>query len=235
MFNLKELLDGLVELMLDLPLMFVRTHTLILSNGPRGPALLARALLHEHPRYLRPKTIAFREIVILFILAQGVNEGPQGAFLFAQNIFTGLFGLNDSSLHDRIFIGFLGIFFTLYYAFYGCVFVLRLREPARTITTDACLYYSTLCMFLGGGFIIIFLGPFNAGFSGPNEWLIRSVLIVVYGFSFGQLGTLLSARLKLHRVPAFRYAGPLVMAVLCFFVYATVIWISFGKDGIGPD
>src|ERR1700747_1619265 len=79
MFSLKQLLDGLIEDILELPAMWVRTHLLLLSARSRAPFLLARAAKHGSRRYLTLRTAAFLDFLLLYALTQGINA-PTGKF-----------------------------------------------------------------------------------------------------------------------------------------------------------
>jgi hypothetical protein len=236
MFKIKEIIDGLIETMLDLPIMFLRSHALILFRGPLGLSLLARRISHSDARYLRPRTIAFLEIVILYVFSRAMdtNVGTQGIAPFANSMFVEFFKLSDAHLYDRQFVSLLALFFSFYYCYYILVRLLKFKEPSRTVLTDGCLYYSTLCLFLAAGFIFVFLGAMNAAFSSTNELIMRTALLAVYVFSFGQLGLLFAAHLK-RKCKTLRYLFAAVAGGLSFAVFAAIMWASLGKSGVWPD
>src|SRR5437588_12466973 len=73
MFKLKELLDGVIEDILELPATWVRTHYYVLRHGPRAPFVIAHRIARGDKRYLRLRTAAFLDALIIYALSQATN------------------------------------------------------------------------------------------------------------------------------------------------------------------
>jgi hypothetical protein len=237
MLSIKEIFDGLIETILDIPIMFFRTHALVISRGPLGPFLLARRIRQKYPKYLRLRTIAFIEVLILYALSRVLlaTNGQGGASLFANTLFKQLPLLADVHFDDPQFVSILAIFLAFYYCSYLLALIFNFNPQRRVIVADACLYYLMLCTFIGGTFIFILLGIINPTLSTTNEVLIRVALVVTYLIAIGQLGFLFTKILKLPATGLALYASIAVCGLASFAVYATIVWMILGREGIWPD
>jgi hypothetical protein len=235
MFNLKEILDGLIETILDFPIMFLRTQALLATHGPIGPYLVARRARAKNSPYLRLRTSAFIQIVILYVVygVVGASNSSAGLRKFMEDVLAGIWKLPDTAVSDATFVDFLGFFLTLYYSYYLVVLLLRFRGIRATVLVNACLFYATFSIATAGVFGLVLIGAINQIFSTTNEILIRTALVASYLYAFGKLGVLLSASSKWHGLR--RHAGPFLFGGMCFAVFIAIIWLFLGKDGVWPN
>jgi|SRR5208282_5058711 len=235
MFNIKEIVDGLIETILDFPIMFLRTHALVASRGPVGPCVVALRANHAHSKFLRLRTTAFLQILILYVFSGVISatNGAGGFKLFANTLFVGILKLGETHTYDATFVDFLALFLAFYYSFYLVVLLFHFRARRAAVLIDACLFYSTLCVSAGGVFTVLLLGLINPIFSTTNEILIRTALVLIYLYSFGQLGRMFGSFLKLSG--RYRYVGIAACGTLCFAVFIFIIWLFLGKEGVWPD
>jgi hypothetical protein len=230
MFSLKELLDGLVEDILELPAMWVRTHFLVLSDGARAPFLISRAAKRDKGRFLTLRTAAFLDFLVLYALVQGINA-PVGKF---SDSFLGTILQPDKlNITDPTFLKLLIMFLAFYYAFYLLITALPLSLLAKRVLIGSCLLYSVLCVAFFFGAFLIFFGP-NLG-PLSNDILYRTVIYLFDTVVFWQIGAMLYSRLHLRRHFAKRSLAIACCGLMCFLLYLLVTFISSGREGIWPN
>ena len=230
MFSLKELLDGLVEDILDLPAMWLRTHLLLLSAGARAPFLIARAVRHGTRRFLTLRTAAFLDFLLIYALVQGINA-PAGTF--SDSVLTTILQPDKLNISDPTFLKLLIMFFAFYYAFYLLISALRLNRIAKQILIGACLLYSVLCVAFFFAAFLIFFGPYLGPLS--TDALYRACIYLFDAVVFWQIGAMLYSRLHLRRRFANRWLAIAACGLMCFLTYLLVTYLSSGRDGIWPN
>ena len=230
MFSLKQLLDGLIEDLLELPVMWIRTHFLILTGGPRAPFIVARAARRPGSKnYLKLRTAAFLDVLLLYALVQGVNA-PSDKF---RDIFlTTILQPEKLNLSDTAFLKVLVLLFMFYYAYYAALSVLPLSKISRRILVDVCLLYSVICVAFFFGAFLFFFGNFS-GFS--KDGIYRAAIYLFDTAIFWQAGAILYSRSHLGRRISSRPLGTVACAAICFAIYLFVTYLSSGWEGIWPN
>jgi hypothetical protein len=230
MFSLKQLLDGLIEDILELPAMWVRTHLLLLSARSRAPFLISRAAKHGSRRYLTLRTAAFLDFLLLYALTQGINA-PTGKF--SDSFLTTILQPDKLNITDPTFLKLLITFFAFYYMFYVCIAALPLSYLSKRVLTGACLLYSVLCVVFLFAAFLIFFGPLLGKLS--NDASYRTCIYLFDAAVFWQIGAMFYSRLHLRRHFARRSLAIATCGFMCFLIYLLVTYISSGWDGIWPN
>ena len=230
MFSLKQLLDGLVEDILELPAMWVRTHLLILSGGPRAPFIVARAAKRGSRRYLTLRTAAFLDFLLLYALVQGVNA-PTGKF--SDSFLTTILQPEKLNLSDAVFLHTLVLMFTFYYAFYVVIAALPLSRISKRILTGACLLYSIICVVFFFGAFLAFFGHRLGSFS--TDGLYRTSIYLFDAVVFWQVGAMFYSRLHLRRRFANRPLAIAACGLACFAIYILATYACSGWEGVWPN
>lgn len=229
MFSLKQLLDGFVEDVLELPATWVRTHLLVLSGGPRAPFVISRASKRGGRAYLTLRTAAFLDFLLLYALAQGVNA-PSGKF--SDSFLAVILQPDKLNLSDTTFLKLLVMLFTFYYAFYVVISVLPVSRISKRILAGACLLYSILCVAF---FFVAFLFFFGSFSMFAKEAVYRATIYIFDAVVFWQIGAMFYSRLHLRRQIASRPLGIAACGLVCFAIYLLVTFVSSGWEGVWPN
>jgi hypothetical protein len=230
MFSLKELLDGLIEDILELPAMWVRTHLLLLTAPVRAPFLIARAAKHDKGRFLTLRTAASLDFLLLYALVQAINA-PVGKF--SDSFLATILQPDKLNPSDPQLLRLLITFLAFYYALYVLMAVLPLSRISKRILIGACLLYSVICVVFFFGAFLLFWGPYLGPLS--NDAVYRACIYLFDAVVFWQIGVMLYSRLHLRRHFANR---PLAIAgggLMCFLVYLLVTYIASGRSGVWPN
>jgi hypothetical protein len=229
MIQLKEVLEGVLEAVLVLPIQFARTHALSLARLPRGP-LIAAAMARRSPRrYLGLTTVAFLNTLIHYtVMAKvGVVDEPPAA----ERVFASVFRLDE--LSEPEFYELLLLLWALYLLFWALLAIVAAALRRRTDISPlagAGVYYATTGML---GVLLygqIVFGLFNAGLTLVNEALTRAFLIAVYSFAFWRLGAALGSRLGLRS-----RARTIILSAACALVFVAATWLCVGKEWLWPS
>jgi hypothetical protein len=227
MFNLKEVLDGLIEDVLELPAMWFRTHLTALACDRRGAIVMARRIRRGDKRYLRFRTAAFCDMLILYAIVNAINsQGP-----VVNSVLATLLHPQDIPLGaGSQFVGAIIGFFALYYAFYVIIAWLPISPEAARMVLGVCLFYSILCICFE---FIVFLLLFGHGSIFAKAFVLRGAMYAFNAIIFWRLGSIVSSVLHLRR--RLPYMGTAACAVACFAIYIAVFAICFGLDALWPN
>ena len=229
MFSLKQLLDGLIEDLLELPVMWIRTHFLVLTGGPSAPFVISRLASRGGRRYLKLRTAAFLDVLLLYALVQGVNA-PADKF---RDIFlTTILQPEKLNLGDTAFLKILVLLFMFYYAYYAAISVLPLNRISKRILVDACLLYSVMCVAFFFGAFLFFFGNFS-GFA--KDGIYRTSIYLFDVALFWQVGAMFYSRLHLSQSLPNRPLGIAVCTLASFAIYLLITFVSSGWEGVWPN
>jgi len=227
MFKFKEILDGIIDDILELPAMWVRTHVHALTYGRRAPFVIEHRLAHDNKRYLKLRTAAFVDILIVYAFSKATGTSEA----FSNNFLIVLLQPQNINLSDSVFLSLAIAFLGFYYAFYVIVERLPLRTSTARVISGACLFYSVFCMAFC---IIVFVALFGSGSILAKDYVIRTTIYAFDAIIFWRLGSIFVSRLHIRRLTSRPRLFTAVVALLCFAIYASVAWICFGRDLLWP-
>jgi hypothetical protein len=227
MFKLKDLLDGIVDDLIELPIMWVRTHISFFTRGPLATFRLADGG-NDTNRLLKIGTAAFCDLLLIYALMQASNAQEA----FSHSLFTTILQPEKISLGEGAFISLIGLFFAFYYVSYAVAVVARVRAVAARVIASGFLLSSILCV---GFLLTTFLALFGSGGILAKDFVLRGASYAFAVIAFWPLGLIAAARLRLRRRIKSQWLAGAIGTVLCVAMYAAILGCIFGRELLWPD
>jgi hypothetical protein len=193
MLNLKQFINSFVAEILQLPVIYFRTHVYVLARGVRGAYAVERHARRDDRRFLSLRAIAVINIVLIFAGITAINDQTNPFDTFFRTL------LKPEGILDPQFSRTLGAVIAMYTLFYALSRLVAKPFANADLMAAAAIYFATLTLL---AYVLLYLfGLSSGGLLVPNllaKYIARICILATYAYAFHQIGAGLTSRVRLR-------------------------------------